>query len=397
MTKVITFVGLSGAKWHWRPDQPLGEPGGFGGVYAGEGFGGEPMAIKVVYKRGRFGRLDDRLLRREIVIGGRVVESGSKMLLPVIDAAETDDAMLLVMMRAEGALSNAPCPVDEMRTISVITEIALGLQELHGIGIIHRDLKPHNVLWHEKKWKLADFGIARDQEIGTQDPTFKGWGSWSYMAPELWDLRSPTPKTDLYALGCVAYELLVGSTPYTGSEDTIRHGHCFNELPEFPCDNVVLRNLIIRLLAKDPGDRPQDARAVLARLQRAALMRSRSLEEIGQGLAIHATERFSHTVQQLAAKETAERNRQLRLQARNDLLEIMSDALEELQSVEPETTLKAQNVQTTGPGNSINRADFVLGTSDAAITICLWPPEILLYKDCLDDQFHHSRRHSSNK
>jgi serine/threonine-protein kinase len=46
------------------------------------------------------------------------------------------------------------------------------------MGIIHRDLKPANVLRYAGRWKLADFGIARDQEIGTQDPTFVGWGSF---------------------------------------------------------------------------------------------------------------------------------------------------------------------------------------------------------------------------
>jgi eukaryotic-like serine/threonine-protein kinase len=85
------------------------------------------------------------------------------------------------------------------------------------MGIIHRGLKPANVLRYAGRWKLADFGIARDQEIGTQDPTFVGWGSFPYMAPELWELKSPTIKTDLYALGCLAYELLAGSRRTPGT------------------------------------------------------------------------------------------------------------------------------------------------------------------------------------
>ena len=134
------------------------------------------MAVKVVAKQRPQGALDDRLLRREIEIGKRVAESGSEMLLPVIDAADAGDALLLVMSLAEGALAEASLPMAEAEAVPVLVDIATGLQDLHSIGILHRDLKPANVLRHAGRWKLADFGIARDQEIGTQDPTFVGWG-----------------------------------------------------------------------------------------------------------------------------------------------------------------------------------------------------------------------------
>ena len=52
-----------------------------------------------------------------------------------------------------------------------------------------------------------------------------GWGSFPYMAPELWELKSPTVKTDLYALGCLGYELLAGAPPYTGDQAALRAGH----------------------------------------------------------------------------------------------------------------------------------------------------------------------------
>lgn len=269
MANEVTFTGQSGATWRYWTDQPLGTPGGFGGVYAAEGSDGTPMAVKVVNKQRPSGVLDDRLLRREIDIGKRVVDTGSEMLLPVIDAADANDALLLVMTRAEGALAAASVPMVEAEVVPVLVDIATGLQDLHSIGIIHRDLKPANVLRHAGRWKLADFGIARDQEIGTQDPTFVGWGSFPYMAPELWELKSPTVKTDLYALGCLAFELLAGAPPYTGDQAALRAGHLTQAPPEVPCSNVVLKNLITRLIAKDPADRPQDARAVLDRLRRA--------------------------------------------------------------------------------------------------------------------------------
>jgi len=286
----VTFTGQSGMTWRYRDGKPLGTPGGFGGVYAAEGPDGTSMAVKVVKKQRPSGALDDRLLRREIDIGKRVADSGSEMLLPVIDAADADDALLLVMPLADGALSADAIPVDETEVVPVLVDIATGLQDLHSIGIIHRDLKPANVLRHEGRWKLADFGIARDQEIGTQDPTFVGWGSLPYMAPELWELRSPAVKTDLYALGCLGYELLAGAPPYTGDQAALRAGHLTQVPPEAPCGDVVLKSLIGRLLAKRPEDRPQDARAVLDRLRRALVPRGPVQESIARGLGAHAAE-----------------------------------------------------------------------------------------------------------
>ena len=207
------------------------------------------MAVKVVQKR-LFGILDDRLLRREVDIGRRVVASGAEMLLPVVDAADTSDGLCLVMERADGALvdlvkkAKAADGLEEIEVVSVMTDVAAGLEELRRIEIIHRDLKPANVLWHKGRWKLADFGIARDREIGTQDLTFIGFGSYPYMAPEIWELKSPEVSTDFYALGCLAFELLKGSVPYPGNREAARVGHLMTALPEVPARDPVLRSLI---------------------------------------------------------------------------------------------------------------------------------------------------------
>lgn len=240
------FVGESGAAWRWFPERPLGSPGGFGGVYEALGTGGQLAAVKVI-GRVKPGRqpLDARLLRREVEIGKRVQElGGAALALPVLDAAETEEELLLVMARADEALSGRELPLPEAEVIATLTDIATGLQQLHSAGIIHRDLKPANVLRHQGHWKLADFGIARDEEIGTQSATFVGWGSFPYMAPELWKLQSPGSKTDLYALGCIAYELLAGHPPYSGGPDALREAHLQGAIPDAPCDNVVLRTLI---------------------------------------------------------------------------------------------------------------------------------------------------------
>jgi serine/threonine protein kinase len=372
----VVFTGQSGTAWRYWTDQPLGTPGGFGGVYAAQGPAGESMAVKVVQKARPSGQLDNRLLRREVEIGRRVAESGSDLLLPVVDVAETDEALVMVMARADGALANVALPMDDSAVTSVLMDIASGLQQLHSIGIIHRDLKPANILMHAGRWKLADFGIARDQEIGTQNPTFVGWGSPPYMAPELWANKSPTVKTDLYALGCVAFQLLSGAPPYTGDNVAVREGHLSRSIPGVSGGNVTLRNLIMRLLAKDPGERPQDARAVLERLQRAVMPRSPVQEAIARGLGSHAVERSREAAKRAAIEAAREVRNQHIAQARADLLEIASDALEELQQVEPDAVLQSTNIGSSGRQTySATAFTVTLVTQDARLRIEIWDPE----------------------
>lgn len=370
MTMQVDFTGQSGSTWRYRADQPLGRPGGFGGVYAAEAADGTPMAVKVVEKARPAGELDDRLLRREVEIGRRVADAGSALLLPVIDVAEMDDRLLLVMARADRALADISLPVDDDAAIAVMTDIVTGLQQLHAIGVIHRDLKPANVLRHADRWKLADFGIARDEEIGTQNPTFVGWGSPPYMAPELWETKSPTVKTDLYALGCVGFEMLSGRAPYAGDRAAVRNAHLAEQVPETPTANVVLRNLIARLLAKDPGERPQDARAVLERLHRAAVPRNPVQEAIAHGLGGHAAERSQEASRRAAQKAGADAHQQQIGQAQADLVEIVADAFEDLQQIEPGVTL-----QSPAPGQgrySIGARSITLATDAARLRIDLW-------------------------
>lgn len=355
------FSGESGAVWRYRPDLPLGPPGGFGGVFAGEAADGSPVAVKVVKRARLGGELDPRLLRREVEIGRRIGEVDAPMLLAVRDAAESSEGLLLVLERAERSLAGVTGQLDEDRSTLILIDVATALQQLHTAGIIHRDLKPGNVLMHEGRWKLADFGIARDAEIGTQTATFLGWGSRPYMAPELWEGRSPSVKTDLYALGCLAYELLTGETPFKGDQ---RAGHLGQPAPPAQCENAMLRTLIARLLAKDAGERPQDARSVLERLSRSRLGRTHEQEQIAQLGSIHAAERANEAVTAQDAAAVTEMVRQLRVQGLAELTELLTDSLERIQVVEPDATLeKSSDVA----GNS-----FMISTIDASLLFEVW-------------------------
>jgi tRNA A-37 threonylcarbamoyl transferase component Bud32 len=364
------FTGERGGQWRYWESMPLGKPGGFGGVYAAEAADGTPMAVKVVKKQRPQGPpLDQRLLRREVEVGKLVADSGSDMLLPVIDAADDGDALLLVMARAEGGALSGVLPLTEAEAVPALADIATGLNDLHSLFILHRDLKPDNVLSHAGRWKLADFGIARDQEIGTQDPTFAGWGSARYMAPELWEQMRASVKTDLYALGCLAYELLVGAPPYDGDDlAAIRDGHLNQPPPQAPCSDAVLRNLVGRLLAKQPGERPRDAGAVLERLRRALAERRPVQERIARGLGVHADEQARAAAEQSAGRAATEARRQLVAQAKADLREIVSDALSDLQEVEPDAAASEGRDDERGWTD----LTFALTAGDVGLSIELW-------------------------
>ena len=172
MTDEVTFTGQSGKTWRYWTGKPLGTPGSFGGVYAAEAADGSPMAVKVVKKQRPQGALDERLLRREIEIGKRVAESGSDMLLPVIDAADAGDALLLVMSQAEGgALADASFPLAEAEAMPVLVDIATGLQDLHSIARSRRRPSPGGTIRRDRRRQRHRH---RDDQAGASHDARRG-------------------------------------------------------------------------------------------------------------------------------------------------------------------------------------------------------------------------------
>ena len=213
----------------------------------------------------------DRL--RETEIGDRISTASLVHLLPVVDHAVVDDHLLLVMDRAERSLaSSITSGMSDEERLAALRDISAGLVELHGLPILHQDLKPPNVLWHGGKWKLADFGIARDLDQSTATMTWKGYGTLRYMAPELFAPPfAATVKSDLYAFGCLAYELLVGNPPFVSPDPADLCAPIVRTVPTLPAEvNVALRRVVIRLLEKEPANRPQE-RAVDEALGRVVL------------------------------------------------------------------------------------------------------------------------------
>lgn len=159
------------------------------------------------------------------------------------------------------------------QTVNYAMQIAKALEYAHNAGVIHRDLKPANLLvTKDGVLKLTDFGIARDSQATQLTQAGKTVGTLAYMAPEQITGKSPiTRRTDLYALGCLMFQLMTGRTPF---ESETQPELLFKHLDETPpsvrefnpdCPRY-LEVLIADLMEKDPNDRPFDALAVQVRL-----------------------------------------------------------------------------------------------------------------------------------
>ena len=153
-------------------------------------------------------------------------------------------------------------------------QMCAGLQHAHERGIVHRDIKPGNFLITKAgQLKLSDFGLATMASASRITRAGKTAGTFLYMAPEQIRGQPPvTPRTDLYALGCVFYELLTGRPPFDGETPAmILQKHLKEPAPRVAPQMLdcppVLDQLVADLLQKSPEQRPESAAEVESRLK----------------------------------------------------------------------------------------------------------------------------------
>jgi eukaryotic-like serine/threonine-protein kinase len=146
-------------------------------------------------------------------------------ILPLHDSGQADGVVYYVMPYVEGEslrdrlTREKQLPVEQ--AVRIAREIASGLDYAHRHGIIHRDIKPENILLHDGQAVIADFGIAVAVTTAgggsRMTETGMSLGTPHYMSPEqAMGEREVTPRSDVYSLGCVLYEMLVGEPPFTG-------------------------------------------------------------------------------------------------------------------------------------------------------------------------------------
>ncbi len=240
--------------------------GGMGAVYlAADGKLSERVALKIINAGFGDPAAIDRF-RREVAAARKVthpnvirihdlVEDGGMVLLSM----EYVDGMTLAeYLGRVGALR-----VDEARHL--VGQVCDGVAAAHAAGIVHRDLKPGNVLLdHEKRIKVIDFGLAKATFMAGMTATGLIIGTPEYMAPEQVKGLPQDARTDVYALGALAYHVFVGRPPFAG-ETPIAIG--FQHVTEAPRPPRELRadvpesieKAILQALEKDPAKRYADA------------------------------------------------------------------------------------------------------------------------------------------
>lgn len=258
-------------------ERPIGE-GGMATVYrARHTLVDRPVAVKILSSR----LMNDPSLRERF---RREAKNAAALAHPniieIYDYGETDGAVFLVMELLHGAALQTfvdQGPMDPGRVASLGLQIVQGLARAHDFDVIHRDLKPENIFvvqsGHGRETvKLLDFGIARSTHDTRLTNAGEIFGTPQYMAPERITSIDAGPAADLYAVGCILFEMLTGRLPFESQELTgffIKH---MQEPPPKPSELAPqcprrLEELILKLLEKKPENRPVDAHAVIKELQ----------------------------------------------------------------------------------------------------------------------------------
>lgn len=273
---------------NYRIVKRLGE-GGSAQVFLAEDMSlGRKVAVKLLLDVGP----DDQELIRLFQNEGRVLAELKHPAIITVFSVEEDETLkfpFLVMEYFEGKPLDSrgqefrENPAFLFRRLIEIVE-AVHACHSHANCIVHRDIKPDNVLINERnEVKLIDFGISR---AGGIDLLSGLAGTLEYMAPELYRGETTTPATDIYALGIMFWELIVGKTPFQpspGAEDEfidLQNQHCNAAVPVEQLADVAwaqsLSELLTAMLAKNPVDRPA-APEIIAALKRAILVNERRI------------------------------------------------------------------------------------------------------------------------
>ena len=199
----------------------------------------------------------------------------------LFDIGDTDEGQLyLAMAYYEGEtlkqkLARGPLPIAD--AVAIAIEIAQGLEEAHAAGIVHRDIKPPNVMFgKDGRAKIVDFGLAK--LAGQTGPTERGvaMGTVTYMSPEQCSGDKADARSDLWSLGVVLYEMVVGEPPFHGDTYfSVATAIARNAAPALTAKRasvpLELERIVSRALAKDPAERFQTAADFASELRRLQL------------------------------------------------------------------------------------------------------------------------------
>lgn len=269
----------------YKLEAPLGQ-GGMGRVYAATHVSlGRRVAVKVLLRKYADHPSMVERFRNEARSASRIAHPN---VVPVFDYGQTDaNEVYLAMDLLEGEplsdlVQRGPLAID--RLLAVLSQVALALRAAHAAGVVHRDLKPANVFLlkgapsEPLRVQVLDFGMAKlvERASGSDGLTAAGeiLGTPEYMAPEQAVSGEIDRRTDIYAFGCLAFELWCGRPPFSGpnyvtvlAKQLDEKAPSIGELRDAPAK---LEKLIDRCLAKQRDARPRDMDEVLSALQQIA-------------------------------------------------------------------------------------------------------------------------------
>jgi serine/threonine protein kinase len=159
----------------------------------------------------------------------------------------------------------------EIEALNIMLDMSKALEHAHKRGTLHRDIKPENILFHEDgQAVLVDFGIAKAQNSVSEFTRVGAVvGTPHYMSPERALGKEIDERSDLYALGVVLYEMLMGKKVFEGGDTfAISYAHVHEPIPDLPEKKARYQTLLNKLLAKNPDDRFQTATQLIAQLKK---------------------------------------------------------------------------------------------------------------------------------
>jgi serine/threonine-protein kinase len=252
----------------YKLESELGE-GGMGLVFrATRTSDGKEVALKVLKLALANDLLFQHRFRQEARAAAEVHEPH---LVPILEASDADGRHYLAVDYIEGgSLTDRIADkgrLDGADLVRMVSEIGAGLDALHAAGIVHRDIKPQNILYDlEGTAMLTDFGLAKGRAYTVLTQPGQVMGTLDYLAPELIRGEPATPLTDVYALGCVAFECVAGKAPFA-DKSLFQVGIAHLEEPppdpseDRPDISPQVAAALLAGLEKDPAARPQSAGA----------------------------------------------------------------------------------------------------------------------------------------
>jgi beta-lactam-binding protein with PASTA domain/tRNA A-37 threonylcarbamoyl transferase component Bud32 len=236
-----------------------------------------PVALKVLFPELSVDHSFVERFRREAKAAANLSHPN---IVSVYDWGQGENTYFIVMEYVDGPTLSSMLrdgPLAPERAAVIAAAVAAALDFAHRRGVIHRDVKPGNVLIDQRNQvKVADFGIAR--AVGTSEnltQTGSVMGTATYFSPEQAQGYAVDPRSDVYSLGVVLYEMVTGQAPFSGdSPVAIAYKHVKEPVPLprqiNPAVPPALESVILKAMAKDPADRYQSAEEMRADLARFA-------------------------------------------------------------------------------------------------------------------------------